>query len=214
MDVLDAIRKRRSVNFFDPDRLIAKETLSELLSVSNLAPSSFNLQPWRVIVVQDPAKKRELRSHALDQSKIEEASVVLIVIADPDVHVNLEAMLDSWEQLGYIRTEKRSEISRMVTRRYGSEGSEERKLFAVKNASLFAMSIMIAAKGLGLEAHAMDGFDEGPMKRAFGIPDGKLVPMLIALGYIGKGAEILPRAFRRPLSEFVTVDSYDGKSFQ
>ena len=69
---------------------------------------------------------------------------------------------------------------------------------------------MLAAKGLGLETHAIDGFDETPMKKAFAIPDDKLVLMLIAIGYLRREAQLLPRAFRRSYKEFVHFESYDS----
>jgi nitroreductase len=209
MDVLDAVRGRRSVTFFEADRTIPDGTLQELLELANLAPSSFNLQPWQVVVVRDPERKKILRRYALDQSKIEEASAVLIVVADPDVEVNLDSMLDSWEELGYIKKASRATITHMVRTRYGPEGSFERKIFAAKNAALFAMSLMLAARGLGLETHAIDGFDERPMKKAFAIPDDKLVPMLIAIGYLRSNAALLPRALRRPFEDFVHFETYD-----
>jgi len=209
MDVLDALRERRSVTFFDAGRTIPDDTLQELLDLANLAPSSFNLQPWEVIVVRDPERKKVLRKYALDQSKVEEASAVLIIVADPDVEVNLNVMLDSWEELGYIKKASRETITAMVRRRYGREGSCDRKIFAAKNAALFAMSLMLAAKGMGLETHAIDGFDETPMKADLAVPDDKLVVMLIAIGYLRRDALLLPRAFRRPFKEFVRFESYD-----
>ncbi|MGC8811652.1 MAG: nitroreductase family protein, partial [bacterium] len=65
-------------------------------------------------------------------------------------------------------------------------------------------NLMIAAKGLGLETHPMDGFDEEAIKREFNIPTNKIIPMLIAVGFLKKGITLLPRAFRRPIDEFVT----------
>lgn len=208
MDVVDALRGRRSTTFFDKKRTIPEDVLREILEIANLSPSSFNLQPWRVIIVRDEENKRTLRKCASDQSKIEAAPAVLIIVADPDVEVNLNPMLDSWEELGYIRKDSRGEISDMVRRRYGDADSVERKLFAAKNAALFAMAIMVAARGFGLETHAMDGFDTGPLKEAFAIPEDKLVIMLIAIGYAQPGVALLPRAFRRPFRDYISNEQY------
>jgi len=79
---------------------------------------------------------------------------------------------------------------------------------ATTNTSLYAMNVMIAAKGLGLETHPMDGFDEGAVKKAFSIPDDKIIPMLIAVGYLKTGFSLLPRAYRRKFEDFVTMNSY------
>lgn len=209
MDVLQAIRGRRSINFFEIGKVLDEGILKELLETANLSCSSFNLQPWRVIVVRDSERKRALRGCAFNQPKVEEASAVLIIIADPDaVENNIEKVLDSWHELGYMKPDMRENYRGMATNLYGDVDSLKRKLFAVKNASLFAMNLMIAARGFGLETHPMDGFDEECIKREFNIPDDKIIPMIIAVGYLRSGITFLPRAFRRGLEEFVTYDRY------
>lgn len=209
MDVLQAIRERRSINFFESGRDIDDGKLIELLETANLVCSSFNLQPWRVIVVKDQERKKVLRQCAFNQPKVEEASVVLIIIADTEaVERNIEAVLDSWQELGYMKPEMRETYKGMAANLYGTIDSLKRKLFAVKNASLFAMNLMIAARGLGLETHPMDGFDEGCIKREFNIPEDKIIPMIIAVGYLRSGITLLPRAFRRRLEDFVSYDRY------
>ena len=45
------------------------------------------------------------------------------------------------------------------------------------------MTVMIAAQGLGLETHPMDGFDEEAIKKEFGISEDKIIPCIVALGY-------------------------------
>ncbi len=203
METIQSIKERRSINFFQPDEKITEDKLRELLEIANLAPSSFNLQPWRIIAVQNPEKKKILRKCAFNQAKVEEASVVLIMIADPKgVEENIERVLDSWEKLGYIKAENKESSRAMAKNLYGQEDSLVRKIFAVKNTALFAMNLMIAAKGLGLETHPMDGFDEEAIKKEFHIPADKIIPMLVAVGYLKKGVNLLPRAFRRPIDEF------------
>lgn len=209
MDVLQAIRRRRSINFFDPDRKVPEANLRELIETANLSCSSFNLQPWKLVVVQEPERKSVLRRCAFDQPKVEEASAVFIVIGDPfGLEENIDRMLDSWIGLGYIKPEMRQTYDGMARNLYGPAGSLQRKFFAVKNAALFAMNIMLAAQGLGLETHPMDGFDESCVKKEFGIPEDKIIPMLIAVGYLRPGVTLPPRSFRRQIEEFVRHERY------
>lgn len=209
MDVLNAIKERRSINFFERDKNIPLDQLKKLLQIANLSPSSFNLQPWKVIIVDDSEKKKVLMQCAFNQPKVQEASVVLIMIADPlSLEENIERILDSWQSLGYMKPEMRESYKNMAHSLYGKPDSLKRKLFAVKNTSLFAMNLMIAAKGLGLDTHPMDGFDEECVKKEFNIPDDKLIPMLIAVGYLRSGLNLLPRAWRRDIEEFVRYNSY------
>ncbi len=207
MDVLEAIKGRRAINFFDPGREIPHETLRHLLEIASLAPSSFNLQPWQVIVVRDPEKKKILSECAFNQPKVQEASVVLIIVADPDaVETNRERVLDDRLKLGYIHSEDQKEVYRkMIEQLYGERDSLKRKIFAVKNAAFFAMTLMIGARGLGLETHPMDGFDERCIKDAFGIEEDKMIPLLIAVGYKKKGITLLNRPTRMEVDEFVRI---------
>jgi len=209
MDVIQAIKERRSINFFEPDKDIPADKIREVLEIAKLAPSSMNLQPWRVIVVNDQERKKVLRKCAFDQPKVEEASAVLIMVADPgSVEENLGKVLESWVELGYMKPEMQENYNGIAEALYSSEQSLKRKFFALKNTSLYAMSIMMAAKGLGLETHPMDGFDEDAVKKAFNIPEDKLIPMLIAVGYLKSGITLLPRAYRKSYENFVTFNNY------
>jgi len=131
------------------------------------------------------------------------------MIADPrGVEENIERVLDSWQKLGYIKPDIKQTYIEMAKNLYGSVDSLKRKIFAVKNTALFAMNLMIAAKGLDLETHPMDGFDEECIKKEFNIPENKIIPMLVAVGYLKSGITLLPRAFRRELNEFVRFENY------
>jgi nitroreductase len=209
MDVIQAITDRRSINFFEPGKDLSDDKIKKLLELAALAPSSMNLQPWRVIVVNDPERKKALRKCAFDQPKVEEASAVLIMVADPgSVEENLDKVLGSWVELGYMKPEMMETYKGMAEALYGSEDSLARRFFAVKNTALYAMCIMIAAKGFGLETHPMDGFDEGAIKKTFGIPENKIIPMLVAVGYLKSGITLLPRAYRKDSKDFVTFNTY------
>ncbi|MDI7261368.1 MAG: nitroreductase family protein [Thermodesulfobacteriota bacterium] len=205
METIETIKQRRSINFFQPGQTLSDEKLKELLEIANLAPSSFNLQPWKIIAVRDPEKKKILKKCAFDQPKVEEASAVLIMVADPrGVEENIDRVLDSWQELGYMKPEMRENNKGMAKNLYGELESLKRKFFAVKNTALFAMNLMISAKGLGLETHPMDGFNEESIKKEFGISEDKIIPMLIAVGNLKEGITLLPRAFRREIDEFVS----------
>ena len=209
MDVIQVIKERRSINYFDAGREISDDKIIELLQLANLSPSSFNLQPWKVIVVKNTERKKVLRQCALNQPKVEEASVVLIMVADPKaLEENRERVLDSWQELGYMKPEMREMYAELMKNLYGTEDSLRRKIFAVKNTALYAMNVMIVAKGLGIDTHPMDGFDEDCIKKEFNIPDDKIIPMLIAVGYLRPGITLLPMAFRRSVKEFVKFEKY------
>jgi putative NAD(P)H nitroreductase len=205
MDVLNALKERRSITFFDPERKVSRSILEELIDTANLSPSSNNLQPWEVIVVETPEMKKLLRSAANNQAKVEEAAAVMIIVANPrGAEENLDDVLNRQVELGYIKHEAAEKSRKAPFTSYGDPDSERRRIWAVKNTSFFAMSLMVAARGYGLETHPMDGFVESKVKEAFGIAENKVIPLLVAVGYPQPGLKLLPRAFRRTRDKFVS----------
>jgi len=81
MDVLEAIKKRRSIRAFESTD-VPPEIIERLIDAARRAPSAGNIQPWEFIIVQKPEIKRKLVEAALDQTFIEEASVVIVVCAN------------------------------------------------------------------------------------------------------------------------------------
>ena len=82
MNVLEAIKKRRSVRRFLKED-VSDEALTELLDAMRWAPSAGNLQPWEFVVVRDAEVKKSV-ADASRQDWIAEAPVVVVVCASPD----------------------------------------------------------------------------------------------------------------------------------
>lgn len=205
MDVLEAIKERRSINFFEPNIEIPDDKIREVIELANTSPSSFNMQPWEVIVVKSQEKKKILRNCAMNQPKVEEASCVFIIIANPyALEENMDLIFDKQIEYGYMKPEMKDTYKMVATKLYGEKDSIQRIIFATKNASLFAMNLMIAAKGLGFETHPMDGFDSDCVKKEFGIANHKIIPVIIAMGHKKKDLILLKRPFRREIDNFVT----------
>jgi nitroreductase len=84
MDVIDAIKTRRSIRRFLKDT-IPQNKLSRVLDAGRLAPSASNRQPWKFIVVQDADIREKLAVAARNQRFISEAPVIIVAVAlNPD----------------------------------------------------------------------------------------------------------------------------------
>jgi len=85
MDVIDAIRTRRSIRSYQ-DRPVEEDKLTRTLEAGRLAPSAKNLQEWRYVVVRDPDLRAKLADAANGQKFVGEAPVVLVACAQTDGH--------------------------------------------------------------------------------------------------------------------------------
>jgi len=81
MELLDAIKGRRSTRAFSPQPL-PNGVVHELIEAATSAPSAGNLQPWIFVIVKRPALKKKLAEAAFHQRHVEEAPVVIVVCAD------------------------------------------------------------------------------------------------------------------------------------
>jgi nitroreductase len=209
MEVVQAIRERRAINFFEEGFELPLDTLREIIEIANLAPSSYNLQPWEAALVAGRERKEALRKCAFNQAKVSEASAVVIIIAKPSaVEEHIDMVLDDMVRNGYIKNEDRENSRKPPFMLYGENESVARIIFAVKNAAFFAMNLMIAARSFGLETHPMDGFNSDAVKKEFLIPDDRIIPCIIAIGKLRSGLKLLPAKMRRKFEDFVSIDSY------
>jgi nitroreductase len=206
MDFKEILGKRRAINFFNPDKNISEELLGEIITRAAKTPSSFNLQPWNLIVLRDKEEKERLKALAWNQPKVVEAPVVLIVLADkngwqeghPIVEKNWQEMLKA----GTMKPEQREWFLNAAKSLY-NWSPEANLAFAAKNTGFFAMSLMYAATSLGLESHPMDGFDHEGVRKAFNIPENYWIPLLLAVGYRKPGLELASAKWRKSKEEII-----------
>ena len=86
MNVMDAIRTRKSVRMF-LDQPVEQEKLDQLLEAARLAPSASNRQEWRFVIVRQPETRKLLAGIAACQGHVCKAPVVIVACADTDEHI-------------------------------------------------------------------------------------------------------------------------------
>lgn len=202
MDIRNLYEERRAVNNFNPEKNLEAGLLKNIIDLAVLAPSAFNLQPWRIIAVTSPEMKAKLHQVAFGQPKILDAPATLILIGDREGY---NADNSVWTELkDMVGEEGASGAMGMAAQLYGS--SDERKIkFAESNAGLLGMSIMLAAQEYGVDSHPMSGMDFQAVKEAFGFADSEEVVMLISLGYRDESKVLYPRRMRKGYDEIVTA---------
>jgi nitroreductase len=83
MNVLEAIRNRRSVRAYAP-RLIPEEVLARCRQALRFAPSACNFQPWRFLFLTDVELRRKIAEAAYDQLWMAEAPITVVGCGLPD----------------------------------------------------------------------------------------------------------------------------------
>jgi nitroreductase len=204
MNVLDALKKRRSITYFDPEYVLDDDALSDLLDAVRHTPSSFNLQHWQFIVVRNSARKAELCEAAYDQRQVRDCSAAIFITARVDAHE--EAAL-CWEQAD---NSVRDNMVKMINDFYGGAPQFQRDE-AIRSGGMVAMSLLLRATEMGLQTGPIIGFDPEKVSGILGIPDNHICVMLICVGKQAKPP--FPSPGRFSLAETVRLEKFDGDVF-
>src|SRR5215472_311462 len=80
-DILDAIFQRRAVKLFEPAK-ISHAQREQMLNAARHAPSSFNLQPYKLFCVESAERKAAVARLCLGQAPAETASALIVAVDD------------------------------------------------------------------------------------------------------------------------------------
>lgn len=198
MEVLEAIRRRRSIRRFE-DRPVPEECIREILEAARLAPSASNLQSWKFKVVTDPEVRKSLRQAAFDQKFVERAPVV--IVACTDLSAFGERTKRMLELLSSGAVKPSPEILLRYLRRERDAEMEERNLInACINVSIAVQNMVLAATSLGLGTCWVRAFDAQMVAEILSLPPECPPLVLLPLGYPREDPE--PRS-RKSLSEIL-----------
>lgn len=188
MDTIEAIKTRTTTQLFDSTKVLSASVIEELATCALAAPSSYNLQHTRLIVVTEPNEKLKLKAAAREQPKIATAAATFIVLADLEAQEKHEELITRAVAQGALPKNVAAYLLKGASDFYG-EYKDHAKVRdeAIRSASLASMNLMLAAHAKGLGSGPMIGFDPGAVKEAFGISDRYLPVMLIAVGYAAPG---------------------------
>ena len=198
------IQDRRSVNHFDPARKLDNETIKKIIDLAVHAPSAYNLQPWRIIVVQSDEAKEKFWNLAYKQPKIKDAAANFLIVGNKNGWDKDNPVWDEMLQSVGGKTEIVEGAQKGTAYSYGS--TEERRIaFAQANAGLLAMSIMYSAHAMGVDSHPMNGYDYDGVHKEFGLAEHEMPVMNICIGYFDQSKTLHPRRPRRGFDEIAEI---------
>lgn len=79
MNLLEKLQSRYATKMFDATKKISNQDLEEILEAFRLSASSFGLQPWKVVIVENPETRAQLLPHSWNQNQVVDASHLLVL---------------------------------------------------------------------------------------------------------------------------------------
>jgi len=200
MNTFETINQRISANRFNPDKLLSRAEIEELVTHATQAPSSFNLQHWHFIAVIERSLKECLKAVAYGQQKVVDAAVIFIVLGNLQAHTKLADILGQSVQAGIFDQFTANQMLTTANMMYADPVAQRDEV--IRSVSLAVMTLMLAAEAKGFVSCPMIGFDPDCVKHEFHIPEHYLPVMLLAVGHPAPGN--WPRKVRLSVAEVLT----------
>lgn len=200
MNVSTAIETRRSIKAYDTEHKMTQAEIDQLLSLAMLSPTAFNIQNWRFVVVTDPVLRHQVRAVSWNQAQVQEASLLIVLTAD------LNAWAKQPERYWKDAPKAASDILVPMIGHYYANNAQVQRDEAMRSCGMAAMTIMLAAKEMGYDTCAMDGFDFDAVAKLLNLPEDHIPTMFVVVGKALKEAQ--PRGGQLAMSEVVIQNKF------
>ncbi len=164
---------------------VSEENLNTILDATRLSASSFGLQPYTILVVNNQDVKLKLQAAAYGQAQLAESSQVLVFcvpksVKAEDVNTYMQLVADtrgvSVDVLKAFKDAVQGTVDRM--------GEEQQQVWAAKQAYIALGTALAAAASLGVDACPMEGFNKDEFDTILGLKEKGLMSMVImAVGF-------------------------------
>ncbi len=182
--VIDALNWRYATKAFDPSKKIPAETWAALEASMILSPSSFGLEPWKFVVVNDPAVREKLKAAAWNQGQVTDASHLVVFagqssMADKDVDRLIQATAD----VRGTSVESLEGYSKMM-KGFIAQPGWDAKAWASRQVYIALGFLLETAALLNVDACPMEGFNPKAFDEILGLPElGYNSVVMCTLGY-------------------------------
>jgi nitroreductase len=183
--ILDALNWRFATKVFDPSKKVSEENLHTILEAGRLAPSSFGIEAWKFLVVENPEVRGKIRDAGYGQTQIADASHLIVIARRTDVRERItDELVERSAKTMQIEPEKLDGLKQMLQ---GSiMGRSDADLDAwIRSQAYIALGMMMeTASLLNIDNAALEGFNPATVDEILGLGDKRLASTcLLVVGY-------------------------------
>ncbi|SHE93410.1 Nitroreductase [Seinonella peptonophila] len=198
------LHARHSIRQYQPDINIDQKELESMIELAATAPTAWNLQHWKTILVQDLQQKEQLFEAINHQQQVLDCSALFIILGDLEANRNADLVYQPMVEAGQLPADAYQKLKNNIETAYQDQKTARDE--AIANASLFAMQLMLVAKDHGYDTCPMGGFNRKLLIEQLRIPPRFLPVMIIS---IGKAITTSHPRHRIPISEKIVYGAFD-----
>jgi nitroreductase/dihydropteridine reductase len=204
MSLIEKLQWRAAVKQFDHTKKLTAIQLDQVLTAVQLSPSSAGLQPYRVLVVEDPEVREKLREAAHGQAQLTQSSQVIVFAAETNID---KAFVGKYiDLIGKTREVDREQLygfEESIMRNINSLAEDQKIIWATKQAYIALGILLTAAADMSIDACPMEGFQAGKFDEILGLKELGLTTAVIAVLGFRSDEDIFSKLtkVRRPKEE-------------
>lgn len=184
MSIVEKLHWRYAVQKFSTEKL-PEEKVETVLRALALTPSSFGLQPWKFVLVENPEVREELLHHAWKQQQIVDASHLLILCRLETVtHADIDKYIASIAGLRGVQEEDLAGFSRSIKKTVGNFSNEQQAEWMTKQIYIALGTFLTVCAVEHVDACPMEGFLTHEFDKVLGLTEkGLRSVVVIPFGY-------------------------------
>jgi nitroreductase len=183
--LLDNLNWRYATKKFDATKKISSEDLNTLKEAVRLAASSYGLQPYKVVIVENPEIREQLKAAAYGQTQITDASQLFIFANDLNAGPeSVAAYIKNISETRGVPTEALGGFADMMNGVISNLSQDAKNIWTAKQTYIALGTLLAAAAELKIDATPMEGFNAAAFNEILGFDKLGLNASVIAtVGY-------------------------------
>lgn len=200
MNVTNAIETRRSIKSYDASHKMSEAEINQLISLTMLSPTAFNIQHWRFVLVEDAALRKQIQDVSWNQAQVTEASALIVLVAD------VQAWAKQPERYWKDAPQAVQDFLVPAITQYYTGNPQAQRDEAMRSCGMAAMTLMLAAKEMGYDTCPMDGFDFDAVAKLLNLPADHIPTMFVTVGKAKK--EAWPRGGQLSINDVLIKNKF------
>lgn len=182
MNLAEAMENWSSVKKFT-DEEVEKEKLEKIFELTTKAPTAFNLQPYRFIVLDSEEVMEKATSSVIPVNGwIRYANKIVVLVGDKEIDVNADQVLEHKLHEDKIDEEKAQNLRKMYSD-YKNRDDEFMMGWLTRNTVIPATFFMLACKTQGIGSCPVRGFDQDKIAEKLDLKDTERPILIFPIGY-------------------------------
>lgn len=182
---IDDLKWRYATKMFDATRKLTTEDFNALKQSLALVPTSYGLQPYKVVIVENPETREALVQASHGQRQVADASHLFVLCSYNSLKVeHVDEYIKRIATTRDVSMESLDGFSNMIKRTSLSWPIEEQQIWAQKQTYIALGQLLHTCASLRIDATPMEGFKADEVSEILGLEEHNLYPtLLIPVGY-------------------------------